>query len=221
MVVAPTAVFAIVAGVVVAQGTPSWDTSILHLMARHQQPTARAIVRAISATGSVPAVLVLLVAALAVLLIARLYRQAAFIAAATLLCMAASGIMKVVFARARPEVIAQTPGSWSFPSGHTMSATGFAVALAIVFWPTRRRRTALVAAAVYAAGIGLTRLYLGVHYPSDVVAGWVLSVAVVGATWLALADRLEPDLRRLAVQAPAELPATAAGRVETPPAQGG
>jgi undecaprenyl-diphosphatase len=192
LVVAPAAVFAVVAGLVAAQGIPAWDITILQLVARHQQHTAQAIVAAATATGSVWAVLVLLVGALAVLLVARLYRRAAFVAAATLLSMAASGIMKLVFARPRLEVIAQMPGSWSFPSGHTMSATGFAVALAIVLWPTRWRRLALVAATVYAVGIGLSRLYLGVHYPSDVVAGWALSIAVVGVTWLALWDRLEP-----------------------------
>jgi undecaprenyl-diphosphatase len=213
MVVAPSAVFALVAGVVVAQGTPSWDTSILLLMARHQQQAARAIVRTISATGSVPAVLVLLSAALAVLLFARLYRQAAFVAAATLLSMTVSGAMKLVFARTRPEVIAQTPGGWSFPSGHTTSATGFAVALVIVLWATPWRRPALVAAAVYAVGIGLTRLYLGVHFPSDVVAGWALSVAIVGVTWLAFWDRLEPE--------PAEPRAAVTSRDHISPAQGG
>ena len=192
LVVVPAAVFAVVAGLVTAQGLPAGDATILRLMARHQQHTARAIAGTVTATGSVWAVLVLLLAALAVLLIARLYRQAAFVAAATLLAMAASGIMKLVFARARPDVIAQVPGGWSFPSGHTMSATGFAMALVIVFWPTRWRRPALVAATVYAVGIGLTRLYLGVHYPSDVVAGWALSVTVVGVTWLALWDRLDP-----------------------------
>jgi undecaprenyl-diphosphatase len=199
LVVAPAAVFTAVAGVVVAQGTPAWDMTVLRQLARHQQPTARAITAAATLTGSVPVVLVLLLTALVVLLIARLYRQAAFVAAATLLSMAASGIMKLVFARARPEVIAQKPGGWSFPSGHTMSATGFAVALVIVLWPTRWRRPALAVATVYAVGIGLTRLYLGVHYPSDVVAGWALALAVVGVTWLAFWDRFEP-----APEAPAQ-----------------
>ena len=102
--------------------------------------------------------------------------------------MAASGLVKLAFGRTRPEVFAQTPGNWSFPSGHTMSATGFAVALAIVLWPTRWRWPALVVATVYAAGIGLTRVYLGVHYPSDVVAAWALAVAIVALTWLAMRD---------------------------------
>jgi membrane-associated phospholipid phosphatase len=188
--VASAALFTFVAGLVATQGAPSWDISILQTMGRHQQDTARAIAKVVTATGSVPAVIVLLVAALAVLLVARLYRRAAFLAVATLLCMAASGLVKVTFGRLRPEVFARAPGNWSFPSGHTMSATGFAVALAIVLWPTRWRWPALVVATIYAVGIGLTRVYLGVHYPSDVVAGWALAVAIVALTWLAMRDWL-------------------------------
>jgi undecaprenyl-diphosphatase len=188
LVAAPLSVFVVVAGIVV-RGTPSWDTAILRTVARHQSHVA--VVGVVSAFGSVQVVLVLLSVALALLLVARMNRQAAFVAAATLASMAASGIMKVVVARPRPEVVRQTPGSWSFPSGHTMSATGFAVALAIVFWPTRWRWPALAAAVFYAVGIGLSRVYLAVHYPSDVVGGWALSLAVVGLVWLAVWGRLE------------------------------
>ena len=195
LVAAPFAVFAVVAGIVI-RGTPAWDTTILHTVARHQGDLAA--VRVISAFGSVQVVLVLLAVTLALLLGARLNRQAAFVAAATLASMAASGTMKLVVARARPEVVRQAPGSWSFPSGHTMSATGFAVALAIVFWPTRWRWPVLIAAALYAIGIGLSRVYLTVHYPSDVLGGWALSLAVVGLVWLLFWDRLDvpPGLRR-------------------------
>jgi membrane-associated phospholipid phosphatase len=187
-VAAPLTVFVVVTGIVV-RGTPAWDTTILHTVARHQGHLA--VVRVVSACGSVQVVLVLLGVTVALLLGARLNRQAAFVAAATLASMTASGIMKVVVARPRPEVVRQAPGSWSFPSGHTMSATGFAVALAIVLWPTRWRWPALVAAVFYAVGIGLSRVYLAVHYPSDVVGGWALSLAVVGLVWLVVWERLE------------------------------
>jgi undecaprenyl-diphosphatase len=187
LVAAPLALFVVVAGIVV-RGTPGWDTTILHTVARHQGHLA--VVRVVSAFGSVPVVLVLLALTLGLLLGARLNRQAAFVAAATLASMAASGIMKVVVARPRPELVRQAPGSWSFPSGHTMSATGFAVALAIALWPTRWRWPALIVAVVYAVGIGLSRVYLAVHYPSDVMGGWALSLAVVGLVWLVVWERL-------------------------------
>lgn len=190
MVVVPAAAFAAVAGLVLAQGTPSWDTAILRLVARHQQATARSFVEAFTTLGSLWLVLVLLAATLALLLLARRYRQAAFVATATLLSMTAAGVMKLVFARPRPEVIPQPFGSWSFPSGHTMTATGLAISLVVVIWPTRWRIPTLALATVCAIGVGLTRVYLGYHYPSDVVAGWAASLAVVGVTLLAFGGRL-------------------------------
>ncbi len=189
-VVVPAAVFAAVAVLVFVGGTPSWDISLLQLSARHQQTTARTLVTVYTTLGALWLVLVLLGCALALLLRARLYRQAAFVATATVLSMSTSGILKLVFARPRPEVIPQPLGSYSFPSGHTMSAAGLAVSLVVVLWPTRWRVPALVVGVVWAVGVGLSRVYLGYHFPSDVVAGWALSLAVVGATLLAFGGRV-------------------------------
>jgi membrane-associated phospholipid phosphatase len=189
-VIVPAAVFAAVAAVVFAGGTPSWDLSLLQLAARHQQATARTLVLVYTALGSLWLVLVLLACTVVLLLRARFYRQAAFVATAAALSMSASGIMKLVFARPRPEVLPQPIGSWSFPSGHTMSATGLAVSLAVILWPTRWRTPALVVATVWAVGVGLSRVYLGYHFPSDVVAGWALSLSVVGVTLLGFGGRV-------------------------------
>ncbi len=189
-VIVPAAVFAVVAVLVFVGGTPSWDISLLQLAARHQQAAARAFVEAYTTLGALWLVLVLLGCALVLLVRARLYRQAAFVATATALSMSASGILKLVFARPRPQVIPQSLGSYSFPSGHTMSATGLAASLVVVLWPTRWRVPALVVGVVWAVGVGLSRVYLGYHFPSDVVAGWALSLAVVGATLLGFGGRV-------------------------------
>jgi undecaprenyl-diphosphatase len=71
-----------------------------------------------------------------------------------------------------------------------MTATGLAIALVVVIWPSRWRIPALALATVWAIGVGLTRVYLGYHYPSDVVAGWAASLAVVGVTLQAFGGRL-------------------------------
>ena len=189
-VVVPTAVFAADAALVFVGGTPSWDISLLQLAARHQQATARTLVDGYTTLGALWLVLVLLGCALALLLRARLYRQAAFVATATVLSMSTSGILKLVFARARPEVIPQPLGTYSFPSGHTMSATGLAVSLVVVLWSTRWRVPALLVGVGWAVGVGVSRVYLGYHFPSDVVAGWALSLAVVGATLLGFGGRV-------------------------------
>ncbi|MBZ9640793.1 phosphatase PAP2 family protein, partial [Streptomyces sp. PSKA30] len=71
----------------------------------------------------------------------------------------------------------------AFPSGHAMTAT---VVLGLLLWLLHRhgadralRRAALVVAAVSVLGVGLTRVWLGVHWTSDVVGGWLLGATVV------------------------------------------
>lgn len=91
--------------------------------------------------------------------------------------------LKAFFARARPELwpslVIET--SFSFPSGHAMASSALAASIVAVLWFTRWRSLAIVIGALYVLMIGFTRLYLGVHYPSDIVAGWLLGVAWVAA----------------------------------------
>ena len=92
---------------------------------------------------------------------------------------------KVLIARDRPDPLLRviTETGYSFPSGHAASAlTAFAtVAWLVCMVTTGRtiRATAWLAAGLLTVAIGLSRVYLGVHYPSDVLGGWVL-----GAAWL-------------------------------------
>ncbi len=84
--------------------------------------------------------------------------------------------IKLAFHRARPEAFfgLQSPKSYSFPSGHALYAMCFYGALASIA-PAQRliRRIAVWTAAGLMIGlIGFSRIYLGVHYPSDVLAGW-------------------------------------------------
>jgi undecaprenyl-diphosphatase len=82
----------------------------------------------------------------------------------------------------------------AFPSGHAMSAV---VVCGLLLWLLRRHgvgaalwRTAVTVAAVSVVGVGLTRIWLGVHWPTDVLGGWLL-----GATWVALAVAVHQRLR--------------------------
>lgn len=93
-------------------------------------------------------------------------------------------VVKHVVSRARPVAFFRVPESgYSFPSGHTLSATCLALALAFLLWHGARGRsikvigTFLLAVAVFA--VGMSRLILGVHYPTD-----VLGSVLLGAAWL-------------------------------------
>jgi membrane-associated phospholipid phosphatase len=100
----------------------------------------------------------------------------------------------------------------SLPSGHATMAVVVIGTLVVLAWPGRTTagRAALVAAAaLWVGAVGLTRLYLGVHWFSDVVAGWL-----VGGAWLAVCVAAWSwwRARRLAPQAPAQRPTPAPGR---------
>ncbi|CAN5265584.1 phosphatase PAP2 family protein [soil metagenome] len=92
-------------------------------------------------------------------------------------------LAKHVFARIRPDLwISIRPEStFSFPSGHAMQSMAVVAGLVALAWPGRWRAPALVVGACFVFLVGLSRVYLGVHFPSDILAGWTASVAwVVG-----------------------------------------
>jgi undecaprenyl-diphosphatase len=94
--------------------------------------------------------------------------------------------LKQWFVRARPTLfdVITRPVTWSFPSGHAMSAVqvwGAIAAVLIALYP--RRRVVCVACAVsLIAGIGLSRVYLGVHWPTDVLAGVLAGIPFLAVT---------------------------------------
>lgn len=91
-----------------------------------------------------------------------------------------NAVIKLLFQRARPTInrIIEVSG-YSFPSGHSMAAFSLYGGLAFLIWkhiPTFAGRVCMIAAsAAFILMIGISRIYLGVHYPSDVVGGYFLS----------------------------------------------
>ncbi len=110
--------------------------------------------------------------------------QARLFAATVIGGMALSTVAKNAFDRPRPPLdnaIIKLPASFSFPSGHTMASLCVSIALGYVLARSdvRTGRKALFAALLlaYPVLVGTSRVYLGVHWPSDVLASWLLAAA--------------------------------------------
>ncbi|GAA3931199.1 phosphatase PAP2 family protein [Luteimonas lutimaris] len=119
------------------------------------------------------------IALVLLLALRRHYRESVFAAFAT----GGSGLLNVAakqaFARERPslwESIAPEH-NYSFPSGHAMGSMTLAMVLVLLAWPTRWRWPVVAAMLVFVPMVGLSRVYLGVHYPSDILAGWAAASA--------------------------------------------
>lgn len=85
--------------------------------------------------------------------------------------------LKGIFERERPhfwEHFVYESG-YSFPSGHAMASAALAISLMFLLWRTRYRWWALGGGIGYMLLVGISRMYLGVHYPTDIIAGWSVS----------------------------------------------
>jgi undecaprenyl-diphosphatase len=88
-------------------------------------------------------------------------------------------ILKLAFHRARPApFFAERPDSYSFPSGHALKSAVFYILLASL---ASRHWAVRAAAALLALLIGISRVYLGVHYPTDVLAGYAIAAVCLAA----------------------------------------
>lgn len=112
------------------------------------------------------------------LLIVRQWRAALFAGMALLGTALANGSLKMLFARGRPEVLIEPLHSYSLPSGHSSAAFAFFLTLGILAGrgqTPRMRLTWLLLACLPAFIIALSRVYLGVHWPTDIIAGGLLA----------------------------------------------
>jgi membrane-associated phospholipid phosphatase len=156
----------------------------LHTLALHHDGLVTGL-KTLSTIGSAAVYTPLFAVVVAWLAWRRLPRLAAFVAVTIALSPLINALVKHAVHRVRPvltDPVAHA-GGMSFPSGHAQSAIVAASLLLLVFLPVLRgawRPAAIVLAVVYVLAIGFARVTLGVHYVSDVLAGYAL-----GAAWVA------------------------------------
>ena len=181
------AVLALLAGLIVARGGAplGWDRAIILALRDPVDPARplgpawlRPMMVDVTALGdgTILTLAVLVVAGLLLVLGRR--RSALTVVAATLSGSILAGEAKLLVGRPRPDLVARLVevGGLSFPSGHATNSAIVYLTLAGLVTHVERgaavRRYTLIVAAALVATIGMSRVYLGVHWPSDVVAGW-------------------------------------------------
>lgn len=151
----------------------------------------------ITALGGVTILTLLTALTAGYLLASRKTAIAIFLALAIASGAMLSSLLKIGYARPRPDLVAHLVDvqSLSFPSGHAMNSAITYLTLGALLARTEGRRRVtifLMATAIFLTLIiGISRVYLGVHWPSDVLAGWC-----VGASWAALCSLLARALQR-------------------------
>lgn len=165
----------------------SWATPFLHGIA---SPGLDFVMWRLTDIGSSLVIVPLFAVAIALLIRGRRYGAVVFLAVVSGGSLVLNGTMKVLFERPRPQLdYARVLPDYSFPSGHTMNALTFYVALALIAWSVFGRRvglTALVVCSLLAIGVGVSRIYLGFHYLTDVAGGIFAGIAwllIVGAAF--------------------------------------
>lgn len=151
------------------------DTAVTTWLQVHGSETGETIFVWVSYLGEQVVVVVLAIGAI-VLAVRRDWRHLAVLMVTCGGGALLNGALKLGFHRARPVYASEFhEASWSFPSGHAMDSLivyGLAAYWIGARFP-RARRPAIAAAAIVVAAIGIARIYLGVHYLSDVIAGYL------------------------------------------------
>lgn len=178
---------------------PATTTTDQRLL-RHVADTTRrwplALSETVSLFGTAPIVVVITAVVSASIARHGRWFDIALLIAAMIGAVLLSPLTKHLISRARPTAFFRTSATgYSFPSGHTLNATCLALALGFILWRLPWHRMVKVvwtlALVAYAACVGLSRVVLGVHYPTDVLGGFLL-----GAAWLTLLMMLVLGLER-------------------------
>ncbi|MCI4660073.1 phosphatase PAP2 family protein [Cryobacterium zhongshanensis] len=193
------AVIAVTIAGFLVSSSPAWtsvDLAIVNAVGGTQTGFADGIAVGINWVFGPPmAVLITLLVAASVLAFSRRLVTTVWFVFLVAVPWLGSDVIKLLVHRVRPNFpalvhpIIATPTSWSFPSGHTAFAASLSLALIVILWKSRWHRLTVVAGVVLGLTVAVSRVYLGVHYPTDVLASLVYSVAavtIVNSAWAGL-----------------------------------
>lgn len=159
----------------------AWDNSILLAIYQTIHPSIVRFAATFTQLGIYWVVIPLTVIISLFLIYRKKWNQARYLMITMLGSAIISPIVKILLHRERPQLWQSSyyslPKDYSFPSGHAMWSMTLVLALVILTWGSRWSWLLILGGGLFVLVIAWTRLYLGVHFPSDIIAGWLLSLA--------------------------------------------
>ncbi|MFB2879033.1 phosphatase PAP2 family protein [Floridanema aerugineum] len=186
-----------------AEGFP-WDQPIL--LAIHQTSRRQLDLLAVNLTkfGSIKIVFPIVLLISLILLFQKQWRSLTFLLTTATGATIINRTAKEIMHRVRPHLW-QSPApelDYAFPSGHAMTSMTLIAALVILTWGIIWCLPILIFGSLFVVAIGWTRLYLGVHFPSDILAGWTVAIAwAIGVSLL-----IKPQLPKVITTSQPNIP---------------
>lgn len=177
----PLFLFIIIGTEIWLYGGINGEISILRYLHQHVSPQRDRLMILITHLGSGWSIIALAIVIALFFTAYKRRREAAFLLLAVGGAAVLGEIVKIIVQRPRPHLwLSSAPEfGYSFPSEHSMVSMAFVLALIVLLGQTRWRWCAIIAGSIAVLAVGLSRLYLGVHYPSDVLGAWCASMAWV------------------------------------------
>lgn len=183
IVFVPLCIFTILAKEITGNRNFSLDHKILLFMQANSNVFLNKFMVFFSRIGSLLCVIPMGLFIFTILLVKRHWRHAFFLLLSIGGAVLLNLVAKTTFGRSRPNLwpSISPETTFSFPSGHAMQSMAIAGGLIVLLWPTKFRWPALTLGIAYVLMVGISRVYLGVHYPSDILAGWAVTIVWIFA----------------------------------------
>lgn len=191
------ALFAWVALAVMRDSATGFDLAVRGVVHGWATPALTTVMQAVTQCGSSLSLIALGILAISGLAMRGRRRAAALLAIAALGGEAWDEALKLIFRRPRPvPFYGHAPWTYSFPSGHTVASCCFycaaAAILAAGLSSFASKAAAWIAAVAITLAVGLSRIYLGVHYPTDVLGGYLAAIFWLALVWTVDGARARP-----------------------------
>ncbi len=197
----PVILFTVIANEVSERKPLPGDVAILTVIHRDLSPHLSRFFLVFTDLGSTVGIITITGLLLAYCLYRHHRQEAKLLLAGVGGAAVANVVIKLIYKRQRPSLwhaLVSEPG-YSFPSGHAMASSALVFTLVYISWNTRLRWPVVILGIPFFLLVSLSRLYFGVHYPSDIVGGWlasllwVSSVVFISTHKSAILNRLRPQ----------------------------